>query len=85
MALACCHCFLHLSTDHAEVASHSSWSCQHETLFPPLAVFTWNTTQARLDALKLATLAFKTAYPSHDSGAGMSKAEVEAFAASLQA
>ena len=49
------------------------------------AGFTWNNTQARLDALKLASLPFSRAYPSHDLGTGISKAELDAFAASLQA
>ena len=47
--------------------------------------FTWNNTQARLDVLKLASLPFSRAYPSHDHGQGISKAELDAFAASLQA
>lgn len=49
------------------------------------AVFTWNTTQSRLDAMELSTLAFNRAFPSHDHGSGLSKGEVKAFAASLQA
>ncbi|CAK0787724.1 hypothetical protein CVIRNUC_010946 [Coccomyxa viridis] len=55
-----------------------------EISLPP-AGFTWNNTQARLDALKLASLPFSRAYPSHDLGTGISKAELDAFAASLQA
>jgi len=49
------------------------------------AAFSWNTTQGRLDAQKIAGLAFTRAFPSHDHGLGLSKGEVDAFAASLRA
>ncbi|CAL5224919.1 g7685 [Coccomyxa viridis] len=68
----------------ADVISHMAFKKGEgpKPSLPPSA-FSWNTTQGRLDALHLASLSFTRAYPSHDHAMGLSKTELDAFAASL--